>query len=274
MRVEKVLRIGAIVCFLALMPGIVTAQDEPKEKPKILFSLPIEFDYDHGAFNGKAFISRYLPLLAIPMGQRWSLINLTMAVVADAPGGIPGQPGNPEPIPGERVFGTGDLINATFLTPPPPSKEFVWGVGPLLGIPTASDPRLGSGKWSAGPSFRFAWRPGFWNIGAIIGNLWSYAGDAERGDFSQLMVRPLVRRRFGSGWYFAYNPTITANWDVSSGRRWLVPVGGGIGKVLTLGNTTMAVSVHYYYSAIRQDTAPKGLFRVALVLPIPGSQGE
>ena len=238
------------------------------------FALPIEFDFDYGADNGPAVISRIVPLFSFPLGERWRLINLALAVVANAPGGVPGRPGNPEPAPAGTVFGLGDLTDAVFFTPPTRSDRFVWGFGPAVTLPTATDGALGSGKWSAGPALRVAFRPGPWNLGAVIVNLGSFAGDPVRGDVHQLLIRGLVRRQLGGDWYFTYNPIITANWNASSGNRWLVPVGGGIGKRFYVGSRVFAVAGHAYFNVIRPDGAPNGLFRIDIVLPIPVSPGS
>ena len=244
-------------------------QERDREPRRREFALPIEVDVDYGAENGTAVISRLLPLVAVSLWERWRLINLTLAVVANAPGGVPGRPGNPEPVPSEPVFGLGDLTDAAFFTPPGGSDKFVWGIGPAVSIPIATDAALGSGKWSAGPAFRVAYRPGPWNLGAVFVNLTSFAGDPMRGDVDQLLIRGLIRRQLGGGWYFTYNPIITANWNASSGERWLVPIGGGIGKRFTIGSRVFAVSGHAYFNVIKPEGAPDGLFRVDVVLPIP-----
>ena len=254
-----------------LLPSAVVAQEHDRDPPRREFALPIEIDVDYGAENGTAIISRYLPLVALPLGERWRLINLTLAVVADAPGGVPGRPGNPEPVPSEPVFGLGDLTDVVFFTPPSRSDELVWGFGPAVTFPVATDAALGSGKWSAGPAFRIAYRPGPWNLGAAVLNLRSFAGDPLRGDVHQLVIRGLIRRQLGGDWYFTYNPIITANWNASSGQRWLIPIGGGIGKRFELGSRQIALSVHAYGNVVKPQGAPDGLFRIDFVLPIPVS---
>jgi len=252
-----------------LLASAGLAQDRGSSPSSIDITVPIEFDFDFGASNGDAVISRYMPLIAFPLGEQWKLINLTLAVVANAPGGVPGRPGNPEPVPGDQVFGLGDLTNAVFFTPPSGSTKLVWGFGPAVAFPIATDEHLGSGKWSLGPAFRIAYRPGPWNLGAVVVNLRSVAGDSDRADVHQLLVRGLIRRRLGGGWYFTYNPIITANWNASSGQRWLVPIGGGIGKGFQLGSQPVALSVHGYFNAIKPEGAPDGLVRIDFVLPIP-----
>jgi hypothetical protein len=265
---------SGLVAGVLLTAATSGAQDPPsaatKSPPaKNAFALPIEMDFDYGAANGDALITRFLPLVAVPLGERWKLINLTLAVVADAPGGVPGSPGNPEPVPGPNVFGLGDLTDAVLFTPPTGSSRFVWGFGPAFTFPIATDARLGSGKWSAGPAFRVAWRPGKWNLGGLFVYLRSYAGDADRGDVEQLLIRGLIRRQLGNGWYLTSNPIITANGNAPSGQRWLVPLGGGIGKRLAIGSSEIAVAVHAYANVIKPDGAPDGLLRIDFVVPIP-----
>ncbi|MBT8379607.1 MAG: neuromedin U [Ignavibacteria bacterium] len=260
---------AALVSGFLFISGTILAQDKESKSPKIDFSLPIEIDFDYGASNGYAIINRYLPLVAFPIGEKWKLINLTQIIIADAPGGVPGRPGNPEPGAGDRVFGLSDLTNAVILTPPPPSKRFVWGFGPALVIPIATDERLGSGKWLTGPALRIAYRPGEWNLGALIVNLWSFTGDSNRKEVNQLLIRGLIRRRLGGGWYFTSNPIITANWKAESGQKWLLPLGAGIGRRFEIGSLPVAFAVHYYHHVIKPDGAPEGLFRLDFILPVP-----
>lgn len=256
------------VSFL-LINETAFAQNKENKSQQIVFSLPIELDFDYGASNGYAIINRYLPLVAFPIGEKWKLINLTQIIVADAPGGVPGRPGNPEPGAGDRVIGLSDLTNVVFFTPPPPSKRFVWGFGPAVGFPIATDDRLGSGKWLTGPALRFAYRPGEWNLGALIANLWSFAGDSNRKDVNQLLIRGLIRRRLGGGWYFTSNPIITANWKAPSGQIWLIPLGAGIGRRFEISSISVALAVHYYHHVIKPDGAPDGLFRLDFIIPVP-----
>jgi len=64
-------------------------------------------------------------------------------------------------------------------------------------------------------------------------------------------------------------PLINANWNATSGNRWLVPVGGGFGKTFEKGNATWAISVQAYANVIKLDGAPDCFLRFALVAPVP-----
>jgi hypothetical protein len=231
------------------------------------FALPVELDVDSGAANGDATVLRISPLYSSPAANNWKVIHLDMLTIADSPGGVPGQPGNPDPVPGDKVFGLGDLTHASFLTPPS-SGKITWGYGAMLSIPIASDSNLGSGKWSAGPAFRVVYRTGPWNLGMFGGQIWSFAGSSNRGDISQLIVRGAIRREFANDWYFVSAPIITANWKAES-QKWMVPLGGGIGKVIRIHSKPWALSLHGYYNVIKPDGAPNWSVRLSVIAPLP-----
>ena len=268
------LRLVLLLCLA--VPGLGGAQTdgEPATESEAgkVFLLPIEFDFDSGAANGDAIIVRLLPVNSLLVRDKWKLINVALISLADAPGGVPGFPGNPQPIPGEKVFGLTDFTDAVLYTPTK-SKGLMWGVGGLFGFPTATNDVLGSGKWSAGPAVRLGYQSGPWRLGLLVGNRWSFAGDSDRAEVNQLMARGLVRCRLGKGWFFIYAPIITANWNASSGQRWLVPLGGGIGKSFKFRPTSLNISLQAYGNALKPDGAPDSVFRIAFGIPfrVPGS---
>jgi len=258
-----------IATLLAASGALCAAEEqgqasEPEEPPKrpAFFLLPMEIDSDSGAANGDAVIARVLPVNSIPIGKRWRLLNLAIVVLADSPGGRPGSPGNPDPLPSSQVFGLGDLTDAVLLG----KQGGWWGFGMIFGFPTATDDALGSGKWSAGPAFRLSHRSGPWALGLLSGNLRSYAGDRDRGDIDQLLVRGLVRRTFNKKWFFIYSPIITANWNASSDQRWLVPVGGGLGRHF-VKRQPFNLTLQYYRNVVRPDGAPHSVWRFGLTIP-------
>ena len=256
-------------CILLHTPNILAQESgsESQAEEGRFFALPVELDADSGASNGDAIILRIAPLYGLGSLFNGKIIHLDLLTIADAPGGVPGRPGNPNPEPGDRVFGISDLVHASFFTPET-SGKFVWGAGGILSIPIATDGRLGSGKWSAGPSFRLTYRSGPWNFGAFGGQTWSFAGDDERNDVSQLIMRGAVRRQLPNNWYFVSAPIITANWK-AVGQKWLVPLGGGFGKVFKVHSDPWALSLQGYYNVIKPDGAPNWAVRLSMIAAIP-----
>ena len=262
---------SAALCTALLLRADFSIAEEDSSSndgmPGIVFALPVEIDADNGAANGDATIIRFLPLYTLPRMDHWKLIHLNLITLADTPGGIPGTPGNPDPVDGDRVFGLGDLVHASFYTPDR-RGNFIWGAGLMLSFPTATSELLGSGKWSAGPSFRLVYRTELWNVGVIGAQQWSYAGDSDRNDVSQLMLRGTIARDLSNDWFFVSAPIITANWN-AHGQKWLVPLGGGIGRKFEISSNPWAWTVQGYYNIIKPDGAPNWSVRLSIIAAIP-----
>ena len=241
-----------------------TGAAEQLKEARGFFALPLELDFDSGAANGDENILRIMPLYTFPVLEKWKLVNLSIITLADAPGGIPAFPGDPGV---GQSAGVSDLLHASFVTPHH-SGYFIWGIGAMLALPTATDDSLGSGKWAAGPAVRVTYRKGPWNLGFIASQRWSFAGSDNRADVNQLLLRGAVRRQLPNDLFFVYAPLITANWD-SPGEKWLVPVGGGIGRSFKVREHPWAWSVQGYYNAIKPDAAPDWVVRFAIVAAIP-----
>jgi hypothetical protein len=255
-----------LVMLLALVQPAAGQSESVKRlgQARGFFALPVELDLDSGAANDDANILRIMPLYTFPVFDNWKLVNLTILTMADAPGGTPAFPGDGSA--GQKA-GLSDLLHASFATPTR-TGNFVWGAGIALAIPTATDDALGNGKWAAGPAFRVTYRTGPWNLGLVATQRWSFRGSSNRADVNQLLMRGFVRRQLSEDWYFVYSPLITANWD-SSGDKWLVPVGGGIGRTFTVKGDPWAWSVQGYYNVIKPDPAPDWVARFAIVAAIP-----
>jgi hypothetical protein len=52
---------------------------------------------------------------------------------------------------GGSTFGLGDINHSVYFSPGE-SGLVIWGIGPSLAIPAATDKKLGTQKWSAGPA--------------------------------------------------------------------------------------------------------------------------
>ena len=253
---------GIIVCLTCAPAGAQMA-DQLRESRKV-FALPLELDVDRGAANGDAAIIRIQPLYAFPVSENWKLVNLSLVTLADAPAGTPVFPG--EPGSGNNT-GLSDLLHISLLTPEG-DRGIVWGLGAAVSLPTATASGLGSDKWAGGPAFRVTYRTGAWNLGVVGAQRWSFAGSGNKPDVNQLLIRGAIRRQLNEDWFFVSAPIIVANWD-ASGEKWLVPVGGGVGRRFMLGGFPWAFSVQAYYNAIRADSAPDWVFRLGVVSAIP-----
>lgn len=46
-----------------------------------------------------------------------------------------------------------------------------------------------------------------------------------------------------------------ANWQATSSNQWTVPLGGGLGKTLSVSGETMSFQVQGFYNAVVPDNA-------------------
>jgi hypothetical protein len=232
-----------------------------------LISLPFKFNFDYGAPNGEASFLNIQPVVPVTVGE-WNLVNRLILPIIDSPGEVAGTPSIPTPIPGDGATGLGDTNYSLYFSPVKYNK-YIWGVGPSIMMPTATDDQLGSGKWSTGPTAVVLTQPGWGTAGVLGRQLWSFAGDSDRTDVNQFLLEPFMNYNLDNGWYIITDIIITANWDAPSGQVWTVPLGGGAGKLLKVGKQAMNVRGEAYYNVVRPDAGPEWQwgFTVQLLFP-------
>jgi hypothetical protein len=166
------------------------------------------------------------------------------------------------------VFGLSDMQPTFFLSPAKPGK-LIWGVGPFLILPTATSSVLGQGKLSMGPSVVALTQPGNWTIGALINNAWSVAGSGGRADVNQMLLQYFVNYNLKKGWYLSASPIVTANWKASSGNQWVVPLGGGVGRIMKLGPQPVNITAQFYGNAVHPAGGSPWSMRLQLAFLYP-----
>ena len=170
-------------------------------------------------------------------------------------------------------FGIGDIQLQTYFVPkkvvPITGGSFIWGVGPVLQAKTATDPRLGTGKWSAGAGAVgfFAIKP--FTFGALINNIWSFAGDSNRADVSVMTLQPFINYNMSDGWYLTSSPVLTANWEATKGNRWTIPLGGGVGRIFNIGKQPINAQIQAFGYADRPAGGPDFTLRTQWTFLFP-----
>jgi hypothetical protein len=65
-------------------------------------------------------------------------------------------------------FGLGDTVQSLFFSPREPGpRGWIWGVGPALLLPTATEDVLGADQWGAGPTGVVLKQQGPWTYGLL-----------------------------------------------------------------------------------------------------------
>lgn len=229
-----------------------------------LVSVPLQnlTDFNIGPFGrDRNTVVQFQPVVPISLGENWNLITRTI-------GALVYQPTISQPSKG--TFGLNDINPSFFLSPAAPGK-LIWGAGPTFLLPTASDDVLGTGKFSIGPGIVVLVQPGKWTLGALVNNLWSVAGPRGRPDVNSMTFQYFVNYNLKKGYYITIQPIMTANWNAPSGNVWLVPFGGGIGRIMRLGFQPVNVSVQAFGNVKRPDNLPSPTrqlkFQMAFLYP-------
>ena len=148
--------------------------------------------------------------------------------------------------------GLGD-IQMLSLVGPDRGDGWVYGLGVTMRFPSATDDALGQDKWQAGPAGMFFYMGRPWVSGLLVQHWESFAGDSNRRDVSQTDIQYVVRRGFGKAWSIGMGPTITIDWEASSGDKLTLPIGLGITKTIRIGKTPMKIRLEPQYSIVRPD---------------------
>jgi hypothetical protein len=161
-------------------------------------NVQLGFGPDNEALN----FFRIQPLIPFELSKSWTLLTRVIIPIAH------------QPWP-DSTDGLSDISLVAFLTPAR-SGKFVWGMGPALLLPTATDESLGTEKWSAGPAAAGIYTSGPWVVGAVAQNLWSFAGEKDRTDVNVMTLRPLINYNLPNGWYLTPAP---ASPQLGGGQR-------------------------------------------------------
>ena len=196
------------------------------------------------------------PVVPFRLNDRLTLVTRTILPVVSQPA-----------LEGSNSNGIGDLNPSIFVVPNLPGRWTV-GFGPTLVLPTASRDELGSGQWALGPAAVAVVTNGPWVAGGLVNQIWSVAGDSNRRSLSQFLVQPFVNYNLPNGWYLVSSPIITANWQASS-DRWLVPIGGGFGRVFRLGSQPVNASLQAYANVAKPDLFGDVTIRAQIQLLFP-----
>ena len=221
-----------------------------------------------GPNNDTVNVLNIQPVVPLNLNAEWNLITRTIVPLLHVPDLVSGLPELPAGITGGDTFGLGDINLSLFLSPAKPGKA-IWGVGPSLTFPTATDEVLGTRKWSAGPSGVVLFMPKPWVVGTLVRQLVSFAGNDDRKDVSQFLVQPFANYNLPRGWYLVSSPVITANWEAASGEKWNVPIGGGFGRLMKINKLPINAQTQAFYHVEHPTNGADWAFRFQLQFLFP-----
>ena len=273
--------------------------DNPLGNVAMLFNQYDSYHLKNDANGEEAIQGNFMGIFQFPksLNEDWNLINrvvynipsvpldqdkiddLNMGSPSTPPGSInPGPPPALIDLADGRTTGFGDMYYVGLFAPKDPIRfdnggKGVWGLGFDLGLPTATEDVLGTGKWTAGPSALFAYLGPKWKLGGLMQQYWDYAGSDKRDDVNMTNLQYLVYYSLNDTTSIGAAPNILADWEQSGGDRFTVPVGIGINKTINIGKVPVRFGVEAMYSVHRPDNIPgtRWDFRFYVIPAVPSA---
>ena len=69
-------------------------------------------------------------------------------------------------------------------------------------------------------------------------------------------------------WFLSSAPVITAKWEATEGNKWLVPVGGGFGKIFAVGGQPLNGQFQAFWNAVHPETQPYASWTLRMQLQL------
>lgn len=215
-----------------------------------LISVPIQFNHDRDigpAREGTRTLINIQPVVPFSLNADWNIISRTIVPLVRQENIFPGA---------GSQSGLGDIVQSVFFSPKAPTAGgLIWGVGPVLLLPTGTNDLLTTDKWGAGPTGVVIRQQGRWTVGALANHIWSFAGDSKRNDVNATFLQPFVTYTTATATTFSLNSESTYDWN---GRQWTVPISTGVSQMLRLGDQLVQVGAIARYWADGPQQAPHG----------------
>jgi hypothetical protein len=260
------------VFFVSAMPPWVEAQeaDQAAELAKklanpvaSLISVPIQANYDEKIGpneEGSIWRINVQPVIPITLNDNWNVISRTIFPIIDQ---------SDVPVNGMGESGIGDTVQSLFFSPKlPTARGVIWGLGPVILLPTASEDELGGEKWGIGPTGVALKQSGPWTYGALFNHIESFAGSDARADVSATFIQPFLAYLFTkTKTTLGLNTESTYDWE---NEEWSVPINVSVAQLLKIGPQIIQVSLGARYWADTPEYGPDGWGgRIVLTLLYP-----
>ena len=263
--------------FVLLLSSGVQAEEKGKslaeqarDPTASVTAFAIRYDYIesfHNLSNADQAQVVLQPIIPWKWGEQKHIARLTASYVTSGPdwGIIADETANtipPNYTPTAKQEGLADIAAVDLLI-----FDTSWGrqgIGAAIIMPTASDPALGSEKWTIGPAYVAITKFGDVSAGFLAQWLYSVAGKDDRDDINSINFQPFAGYGFGDGWSVQLSD-MNFNYNLKRDRWTSVPLGARFEKLITIGKLPARLYLEYEHNFKDDDVAPKNTFRFAFV---------
>lgn len=190
-----------------------------------LISFPIQSNFDFGMGSGGSgwrMTMNVQPVIPIALSPKWNMISRTIIPIIHQGNVV---------APGTGQSGLGDILQSLFFSPNK-SEPFIWGVGPAILLPTATNEFLGNDQLGLGPTVVVLKQQGPWTYGTLVNHVWRVAGGSGRPRVNSTFMQPFLNYSTKDAWTYGLNTEMTYDW---TGSSWSVPIHFSVSKVVRFG---------------------------------------
>lgn len=225
-----------------------------------LISVPLQNNFEFGGGpndDGFRYTLNVQPVVPFALNEKWNLLVRTIVPFIH----------QEDMIGNSSQTGLGDITQSFFSSPKKPGPgDWLWGAGPVLLYPTATDDLLGTEKFGLGPTVVLVKQKDPWTYGALVNHIWSVAGEGGRQDVSSTFLQPFLAYQTKSHTTLTLNTESTYDWE--SGQ-WTVPVIAQVSQLVKLGKQPVSFSLAAKYYAEAPSGAPEWGIRFGVTFLFP-----
>jgi hypothetical protein len=230
-----------------------------------LTSVPVQLNFDENFGvdeQGDRYLLNVQPVIPFSLNDEWNLISRTIVPISDQNHFSPDTGGQ---------SGIGDITEAMFFSPKAvTARGLIWGAGPQFLLPTATSDALGSAQWGIGPTVVMLKQREEWTFGALVGQMFSVAGDDSRTSVNITNFQPFVAYVTPAAVTYSANLESTYNRRSANGQEWSIPLNLMVSKVLRIRGQLLSVQGGVRYWVDAPDNGPDDIgFRAAITLLYP-----
>lgn len=225
-----------------------------------LISVPLQnnLDFGIGSANATRYTLNVQPVIPLTLSPDWNIIIRTIVPVISAGSPVTG---------GSYSTGLGDIVQSIFFSPKEPtSGGFIWGAGPVILYPSATNNALGAGKWGTGPTALILKQESGWTYGGLANHIWSFAGQSSRSDLSVTFIQPFVSHTTKTFTTIGLNIESTYDWQNS---QWTVPLNLTVAQLMKFGSLPVQFTLGGRYYAEKPAGGPDWGLRFVVTLLFP-----
>lgn len=240
-----------------------------------MISMPVQgnVDFGIGPGGGHRMTTNIQPVVPFELSENWNLISRTILPVID-------QQGTDPLTDRSDAFGLGDVVQSFFFSPKNP-EPFIWGVGPVVLMPTATNSVLGADKWGLGPTGVILKIDGPWTYGMLANHIWDVGGPGKNSfdyfvlpngvvslnqDVNLTFIQPFVSYTTKQATTFTMNSESTYNWAT---HQWTVPINLQVSQLVKMGGAPVSIFGGVRWYAERAPQGPDWGARFGFTLLFP-----